>query len=334
MEFIKFPSIEQFRTVIKKVNDRAKFAGKDENGDAIFDHSKTSPTLKYVGFVKGHGTNSGIKFNPVTKEIECQSRNNNISVDSDNAGFARFVENNKEVILNLFNSIENPDSKVIAIFGEWAGKGIQKGVAISQVDKFFSIFKVKVGENYVSNEVLSTLKSNENRIFNMTQFGSYEIEIDFNRPEFSQNTLVDLTLQVEKECPIGKFFGVSGIGEGIVWSCVTLGFESSDFWFKTKGEEHSVSKVTKIAAVDIEKIKSNEEFVEKTVTENRLRQGLEYLKEMKIELSPKSTGEFIRWVHNDILKEEKDVMDISGISEKDLGKLVSVKAKTWFFQNM
>ena len=55
---------------------------------------------------------------------------------------------------------------------------------------------------------------------------------------------------------------------------------------------------------------------------------------MKIELSPKSTGDFIRWVHNDILKEEKDVMDISGISEKDLGKLVSVKAKTWFFQNM
>ena len=45
MEFIKFPSIEQFRTVIKKVNDRAKFVGKDENGDAIFDHSKTSPTL-------------------------------------------------------------------------------------------------------------------------------------------------------------------------------------------------------------------------------------------------------------------------------------------------
>ena len=33
MEFIKFPSIEQFRTVVKKVNDRAKFVGKDENGD-------------------------------------------------------------------------------------------------------------------------------------------------------------------------------------------------------------------------------------------------------------------------------------------------------------
>lgn len=295
MEFIKFPSIEQFRTVIKKVNNRAKFVGKDENGDPIFDHSKVAPVLKYVGFVKGHGTNSGIKFNPITKEIECQSRNNNISVDSDNAGFARFVENNKEVILNLFNSIENPNSEVITIFGEWAGKGIQKGVAISKVDKFFSIFKVKIGEIWTSNEVIASLKSNENRIFNMTQFGSYEIEIDFNRPEFSQNTLIDLTLQVEKECPIGKFFGVSGIGEGIVFSCVTPGFESSDFWFKSKGELHSVSKVTTIVAIDIEKVKSKEEFVEKTVTENRLKQGLEYLREMKIELSPKSTGDFIRY---------------------------------------
>lgn len=334
MEFIKFPSIEQFRTIVKKVNDRAKFVGKDENGDAIFDHSKTSPTLKFVGFVKGHGTNSSVHFNPKTNEFWCESRNNIISVDSDNAGFARFIENNKLVVLDLIQSIKNPNLETISIFGEWAGKGIQKGVAISEVDKFFSIFKVGIEERWTSNEVISSLKANESRIFNMSQFGSFEIEINFNRPEFSQNTLVDLTLKVEEECPIGKFFGISGTGEGIVWSCVTPGFESSDFWFKTKGEKHSVSKVTKIAAVDIEKVKSNEEFVEKTVTENRLRQGLEYLKEMKIEISPKSTGDFIRWVHNDILKEESDIMNASGISEKDLGRLVSVKAKTWFFQNM
>ena len=34
---IKFPSIEQFRNVIRHVQTHARFAGKDENGDAIYD---------------------------------------------------------------------------------------------------------------------------------------------------------------------------------------------------------------------------------------------------------------------------------------------------------
>jgi len=48
---IKFPSIEQFRNVIRHVQTHARFVGKDENGDAIYDHSKPLPTLKFRGTV-------------------------------------------------------------------------------------------------------------------------------------------------------------------------------------------------------------------------------------------------------------------------------------------
>ena len=36
-KMITFPEIGQFRQIIKVVTDKARYSGKDENGDAIFD---------------------------------------------------------------------------------------------------------------------------------------------------------------------------------------------------------------------------------------------------------------------------------------------------------
>jgi hypothetical protein len=69
-------------------------------------------------------------------------------------------------------------------------------------------------------------------------FPIHEVDIDFNYPTLSQNDIIEATLAVEKECPVGKYFGVSDIGEGIVYSCITEGYQSSDFMFKSKGELH------------------------------------------------------------------------------------------------
>jgi hypothetical protein len=336
MEFIKFPSIEQFRHVIQKVTNSTRYVGKDEETQKpIYDYNKELPTIEFIGTTKIHGTNFCIGYNPIDSEFWFQSRNNIITPIKDNLDSARFAYDRLDCFKDIVSKIENPNNENIWIYGEFAGKGIQDGVSVSEVEKFFTIFKIKVGNIWLSDDFINGLDNyTEYRIFNSLFFGHKTIQIDFNKPELSQNKLIEMTLEIEQECPVGKAFGISGIGEGLVFSAVGSEYNSSEYWFKSKGEKHSVTKVKKLVEVDVEKIKSNEEFVEKTVTENRLRQGLEYLKEMKIELSPKSTGDFIRWVHNDILKEEKDVMDISGISEKDLGKLVSVKAKTWFFQNM
>jgi hypothetical protein len=76
-------------------------------------------------------------------------------------------------------------------------------------------------------------------------------------------------------------------------------------------------------------VASIEEFIENTVTENRLNQALEH-----VTLDMKSTGDFIRWIYNDILTEEADVIEASGLDPKNIGKYVSDKAKKFFFERI
>jgi len=64
------------------------------------------------------------------------------------------------------------------------GKGIQKGVAICQLEKSFFIFKVKLVPNSkdLSNSYLKNdydfLRSPENRIYNINDYPKFSIEID------------------------------------------------------------------------------------------------------------------------------------------------------------
>jgi hypothetical protein len=224
----------------------------------------------------------------------------------------------------------------VYIYGEWCGQGIQKGVAISEVPKMFVIFDVIANGDRVKD--ISHIKLPEHRIFNINDFDAVYIEIDFNQPELVQNSLIEVTNAVEAECPVGAYFGVKGVGEGVVWQ-LAEDFEQykagdSELTFKVKGEKHSVSKVKTLAAVDIDKVNSVNEFVSNVVTDNRCEQGLGYLREMKLEISVKSTGDFVRWVYNDVVKEESDVIAASGIETKDIGGAVSKAAKVWYFNNL
>jgi hypothetical protein len=81
-KMIKFPSIEQFRSVVATVLRQYNFAGLDENGDAIYDTTKPKPTLTFKGTVKLHGTNAGVSFKygyDNTSEYWVQSRENIIT---------------------------------------------------------------------------------------------------------------------------------------------------------------------------------------------------------------------------------------------------------------
>jgi len=70
------------------------------------------------------------------------------------------------------------------------------------------------------------------------------------------------------------------------------------------------------------------------LTENRLKQGLQYLKENGFEVHQKSTGDFLRWIVNDILKEESDTIEASGLEDKKIKALIAQKARQWFFNNI
>ena len=342
-KFIKFPEIEQFRNVIKIVQLSYRYKGKDAEGNAIYDPSVILPTLTFTGTVKCHGTNFSVAQHE--NDMWVQARQHIITPEHDNAGGAFFVELNKEVFKSLFEKIriENNINKnsIINIYGEFCGRNIQKGVAISQLEKMLVIFGVKITSITDTNETdtaywliddqYKNIHSNENRIYNIHQFKTYSIDVDFNYPEKSQNELIRMTEEVEACCPVGKYFGVEGIGEGLV--LVNYNDRMNRICFKSKGEKHSASKVKKLAEVDVEKMNSVNEFVNYSVTENRFLQGIEYVfTQNSKDPDVKCTGEFLKWVVNDIIKEEIDVIKESGLEIKDFTRNASTKARIWFIE--
>jgi len=280
---ISFPSINQFREVISSVNRQFNFVGLDENGEAIYDHNKIKPIITFTSTVKLHGTNFSICFNNIDG-LWVQSRSNIIDIKNDNAGAAFFVETNKEVFLDFIKQVETQtgidlNNNTISIFGGFVGKSIQKGVGIANLEKSVFIFGVKISPFELDKETSaywvdhSYLRSPEHRIYNISDYEKHSIDIDFNFPQLSQNKLGEITLQIEKCCPVAKEFGFDNtVGEGAVW---TADFNGSRLMFKVKGELHSVSKVKTLASVDVEKLNSIKEFVDYAVTENRFKQGLE-----------------------------------------------------------
>jgi hypothetical protein len=325
---IPYPSIEQFRNAIHKVTNAARQNGVDVNGDPTYDHTRTLPTLTYEGTVKLHGTNAAMGINHVAGEFWYQSRENVITLEKDNAGFVRHFHD--KGVMELFDIEGN---ETIVIFGEWCGGNIQPNVAIAGLSKRFVVFGVLADGKWLGKEVVSKIKNESIAVYNIYDIPAETISIDFNMPEIARNKLVELTIAVEKNCPFAKQYGLDGVGEGIVWKCVTPGWESPDFYFKVKGELHSASKVKTLAAVDVELVASQREFAEKTVTENRCRQGIEKLREAGKKLDRTSVGDFIKWVVADVEKEEADTAKASGLDLKKAGGELTKAARMWFFKN-
>lgn len=320
-----FTDIKQFRDVVRSIRQHHDYKGKNEREEAIYLHDTPYPTIKFRGTVKLHGTNSAIvKYSDGT--IKFQSRERDLTLQDDNHDFMLAMSNIN--VEKLFEGIKFQDH--CAIYGEWCGSGIQKSVAISQLPKMFIIFGIRVDDVYLPIEDFSQLKMEENRVFNILQFEHFYLDIDFNEPELAQNKLVELTQEVENECPVGKYFGINGTGEGIVWESILSTGER--YIFKVKGTKHSSSKVKKLAEVDIEQIDSIKEFVEYAVTENRLSQGIDKMRELGIPLVIESTGEYLRWVYNDVIKEEKDTIIKNQLEVKKLGAFVSQKARQYWME--
>ena len=332
---IKYPSTEQFRNVIKNIQNKYQFKGFDEEGQPIIDRSVELPKLKFQGTVKVHGTNGAIVMFE-DGAIYCQSKERTLAFGCDNAGFWEAMQSVD--LNNLFdivkknyyaiNGVEAPLPIVIA--GEWSGSNIQKGVAVNGLHKFFMIFGVKCGTEWQPMDDYVDLKDPENYIFNALQFPVYEVEIDFNSPSDIQNKLIEITEAVEQECPVGKFFGNIGVGEGVVWKPIDRELvASSAFWYKVKGDKHSSSKVKKLASVDTEKLNSIKEFVNYACTESRLSQGIQ-----EVGLDIKKIGEYIGWVNRDILKEELDTLKDNNLEMKDIGKAVSDISRKFYLAEL
>jgi hypothetical protein len=105
-----------------------------------FEHFKKIPRLnrQVVITEKIDGTNAQIAISNDLSEIKAGSRNRWITVEDDNHGFAKWVEENKGELIKL-----GPGRH----YGEWWGSGIQRGYGLSKGDKRFSLFNTERWNN-------------------------------------------------------------------------------------------------------------------------------------------------------------------------------------------
>lgn len=344
MEHISFPSINQFRQIVKNIRSSADY------------HGVPYPKVKYEVSVKIHGSNAGIcrPVNGGVDDIYFQSRERILSIESDNAGFCSFGTGFKSIFNEYINRIveeTGATAGVVQIYGEWFGGNIQKGVGVNGLGKMLCVFGVRISDYAESRQweskeliqkIFGTAINTNGRIYTKYDFPTWVIEIDFDRPELVQNQIVELTEAVERDCPVARLFKASAevgtlVGEGVVGVPIieadTPSFVAGNT-FKSKGEKHSVSKVKTTAKLDPEKMTSQAEFVDKTLTENRLNQGLEKMKELGHPIDMTSTGHFIKWVMGDISHEEADTMAASLIEPKDVNGIIALRAKKFWIEQV
>jgi hypothetical protein len=333
MKHYSFPKIRQYHQVLRDLKMHYQYVGKDANGDPIFDSSKELPVLEFQGVVKLHGSNGALCFSP-DGSFYCQSRENIIDEIKDNAGFAHWA--NKEGY-KIWENIKQLDVlrsnlvKHIVIFGEWVGGSIQKGVALNELSKRFVIFGLKVIYEDETTEWLDSSLIDEMpeiNVYNIARIPKYEIEVDLNRPDRAIDEMMKLTESIGDECPFAKTFGVSGTGEGIVWSLKgEYGFSHSH---KTKDDRHSRSKIKKLPTVDIVKMDNLQQAVETHIHEDRLQQIYDKIVLTEADKVPQNIATFIKNLIEDAWIEEGDAIRASDISRKEFGAATSKVAARWF----
>lgn len=305
--------------------------------------------VTFEGKVKLHGTNASIRQDK-NGLITCQSRNRVLSLDKDNAGFCAFVNSliSNDESLNWLNTIFNllksdTGKDDVTIFGEWCGGNIAAGVGLNNFDKHFVIFGMIAGDQPAT--ILPIHIDNKDEgIYNIFAVEPVYLTVDMEDPEnlqFFSEEIEKVTLQYEDSCPWTEYLYSLNkdsmeepeckTGEGLVWDCVD--FIHDQMRFKSKGDKHSGNKrnkFKKIAPVDVEVLKSIDEFVEYALTESRLNQGLENVEG----LENRFIGDYIRWIANDIIKEESKELGASGLEWKQVAKNVTKKSKEFFIKKI
>eukprot|EP00798_Chlamydomonas_sp_ICE-L_P031013 gene31013-biopygen5618 len=296
-------------------------------------------TLKFRGTVKLHGTHSDIVRHFITGTPDfvdtIQSRNRILSVDNDNQGCHMFLTAKKySDMFDRIQAIHGADIRSnIVVCGEYCGKGVQSKVALCKLAKMFVIFAIRIDYEWVDMTKYSTVFCQEEWIFNIMNFPTYEVEVDMSDTQPAQDYMADLTNAVDAECPFAyQLAGVKGGGEGIVWTCVD--HPSSRLWFKTKGKTHCTAVTKQAVPSQTEYIKTVTEFVESVTTESRLSQGIECLVEQGVELRIHSVSEFSSWVCRDVFKEERDSIEENGFNVNDVRKALYRKAGNWYKQRV
>ncbi|KAF8206457.1 hypothetical protein K438DRAFT_1817236 [Mycena galopus ATCC 62051] len=328
---IAYPSTPNFKNFKTDYVRALDWNGAWEEGSEVEASRRRPPTrATFFGTVKLHGTNATIVFrNGNARHAQIQSRSWVIEdTKKDNCGTYALLS--KAPLSSLIDQIlavrgQGDFFQEIYICGEIAGKGVQKGVAIVAMERFFAIFNIRIDGRWVDMRQYKDCGLPEHRVFNVAQYKTFEVDIDFRQPTTEVHDLMDkYTAEVYDACPFGAAFG-------IVWTMVR-----SPYMDESDGREFDET-VLKEKNVDPQTANAVAQFADYALAERRYEQGIEYLEGEQARqgltingYDVKLTGAFIKWVTDDAIKEERNEMVRLGVPEKDARKEVSARARLWY----
>jgi len=352
---IGFGSTPNFQNLYKEVNrltdnkGRLAYANYDPSLgeppteaqiELLQNYKVDMPTITFKGSEKLHGENMAVCYSQ--GEMWVQGRNHIRTLLGDQNGMAQFVESTRDEWLKLFMQIvhqEEMDDQdhTIVIDCEWAGGSIQKGnAACSGTDKGAYIFDYcrVVPNDTDESQYKSTKDLNipiDKSIYLMNSFASYEATLDFNKPQDCEETLNQLALTIEENSPIAKFFNKSdNVGEGVyLWAT----YNGQVLRLKAKGLKHGgkpkVKKTNGHSLSDDQKA-TMEALADKLTPEWRLTQAITETEATE----QKHIGKVLKWVMQDIVKEEQPTLEAAGIEFKQVQGFVVDITKDYYFDSL
>jgi len=342
---IKYNKIGDLKKVTRSIKDQASYEG-----------AAKLPTIEFDATEKIHGTNAAVCYSN-SDGFWVQSRERVLTIAEDNLGCAYAAYQHEDEWVELLISLAKShkvdlDSEIVTIYYEWAGGSIQKKCALTGLDKRAMIFahakisplmpdpKIVESEHQPARWIDTIdddgnyIMNTEVEIYNVLAYDQWRLAIDFNNPELAVNALLETLHKNELNSPVGKCMGIeNNILEGMVWTGRNT--DNTLLKFKVKGEKHASSKVRTLKPVDNVKEQAKNDLVTKVVTALRLEQAWQHFFGANNEKKrPEKTdmGNFLRWIHNDIMEECLDDYFEAGIEPKELNGKVSQAAKIWFLE--
>ena len=139
--------------------------------------------------------------------------------------------------------------------------------------------------------------------------------------------------EVEKVDPVAKSFGVSGVGEGIVY--VINNYNGQRFIWKVKGEKHvHTVKIKYKGGYGQKSVDSKRDsFLDSILPNWRLEQGITEIFGESTLIDCRLYGDYIKWIKQDIIKEEMDRIEVCDYKLSDLYKDINRRAINFIKEN-
>lgn len=343
--FLKFPSIGEFNNAVG-YQSYAK-----ENQPEHY-----SPEVTLRAKIKLHGMN--MAFGMDKDGVWVQSRNGKVTAENDSTGLCPMLMSIAEESREKNRTLLEEGHKIV-FYGEGAGTGLQKKDAITLIGKkaFFPFLMAIVPPSFSSSEdprevrkqvrvmtepdLIATMIAVTHPNMHVMPWATEPVLMNYEDTESLQKEVDVINGLVEKigeEDPFVKeLFGVSGMGEGMVFVPVhksgIITMETfANLAFKSKSERHRVKisdKAAKIIAEIPEDVKS---FVEMFVTDNRMEQIL--TEQFGGVPDKKQTGAFIIAVTEDVFKESIPEREAMNADEKHIRSLASKRIAGWLLDKV